>query len=129
MLDQLRHYEPLIGGLGPKFEAFFSFWAGIGLDHRYMGTCGSRFAHRNPILAGLDYRLIRRSFLQIPRIQVVPPPLMGKEKGVSDGQSVNLERIKGQNAARTNEGFPYNSFSLKIMTKTMRKTNERNGVC
>ena len=129
MIDQLRHYEPLNRGLGPKFETFFAFWTVIGLDHRYMGTCGSRFALRNRILAGLDYRLIRRSFLQIPRIQVVPPPLMGKQQGVSDGQSVNLERIKGQNAARTNEGFPYNSFSLKIMTKTMRKTNERNGVC
>ena len=107
MLDQLRHYEPLIGGLGPKFEAFFAFWAVIGLDHRYMGTCGSRFALRNRILAGLDHCLNRRSFLQIPGIQVVPPPLMGKEKGVSNGQSVNFDRIKGQNAARTNEGFPY----------------------
>ena len=43
----------------------------------------------------------------MPGILVVPPPLMGKEKGVSNGQSVNFDRIKGQNAARTNEGFPY----------------------
>jgi hypothetical protein len=129
MIDQLRHYEPLNRGLGPKFETFFAFWTVIGLDHRYMGTCGSRLALGNRILVGLDHLLNRRSYRQFPRIQVVPSPLMGKEKGVSDGQSVNLERIKGQNAARTNEGFPYNSFSLKIMTKTMRKTNERNGVC
>ena len=129
MLDQLRHYEPLIGGLGPNFEAFFAFWAGIGLDHRYMGTCGSRFALRNRILAGLDHRLNRRSFLQIPGIQVVPPPLMGKEKGVSNGQSVNFDRIKGQNAARTNEGFPYYCFNFEFMSRRMKQSNKRNGVC
>ena len=82
-----------------------------------MGTYGSRFALRNRILAGLDYRLIRRSFLQIPRIQVVPPPLMCKEKGVSNGQSVNFDRIKGENAARTNEGFPYYCFRFDFMSK------------
>ena len=72
-----------------------------------MGTCGSRFARRNRILAGLDHCLNRRSFVQMPGIQVVPPPLMGKEKGVSNGQSVNFDRIKGQNAAQTNKDFPY----------------------
>ena len=65
----------------------------------------------------------------MPGNLLVPPPLMGEEKGVSNGQSVNFDRIKGQNAARTNEGFPHNSFSLKIMSKTMRQSNERNGVC
>ena len=129
MLDQLRHYEPLNRGLGPKFETFFAFWMVIGLDHRYMGTCGSRLALGNRILVGLDHLLNRRSYLQFPRIQVVPPPLMGKEKGVSNGQSINFDRIKGQNAARTNEGFPYYCFRFDFMSKTMKQSDERNGVC
>ena len=60
---------------------------------------------------------------------VAPPPLMGKEKGVSNGQRVNFDQIKGQNAARMNKGFPYNSFSFNFMSKPMRQSDERNGVC
>ena len=60
---------------------------------------------------------------------VAPPPLMGKDIGVSNGEKVNFGQIKGQNAARTNEGFPYSSFSFNFMSKTMRQLEERNGVC
>jgi hypothetical protein len=93
-----------------------------------MGTCGSRFALRNRIQ---DYHYLnRRSFVQIPGNLVVPaPPLMGKEKGVSNGQSVNLDRIEGQNAAQKNEGYPYECFRFDFMSKTMKQSNERNGVC
>ena len=82
-----------------------------------MGTCGSRFALRNRILVGLDHCLNQRSVVQMSGILVVPPPLMCKEKGVSNGQSVNFDRIKGQNAARTNEGFPYCCFRIDFMSK------------
>lgn len=72
-----------------------------------MGTCGSRFALRNRILAGFDHYLNQRSFVQILGNLVAPAPLMGEEKGVSNGQIVHFDQIKGQNAARTNKGFPY----------------------
>ena len=94
-----------------------------------MGTCGSRFALRNRILAGLDHCLNQRSFVQMPGILVVPPPLMCEEKGVSNGQRVHFDQIKGQNAARTNEGFPYYCFNFEFMRRRMEQSNKRNGVC
>ena len=96
----------------------------IGLDHRYVGTCGSELAVQNQNLVLLDHCLNQRSVVHMSQNLVAPPPLMGKEKGVSDGKKVNFGQIKGQNAAQMNEGFPYNSFSFNFMSKTMRQSEE-----
>ena len=95
-----------------------------------MGACGSWFAQQNRNLALLDHCLNQRSAVHLARNLVAPPPpLMGKEKGVSNGQRVNFDQIQGQNAARTNEGFPCNNFSFEFMSRIMRQSDERNGVC
>ena len=59
---------------------------------------------------------------------MAPAPLMGEAKGVRNGQRVNFDQIKGQNAARTNDGFPYYCFRFDFMSKTMNQSNEPNGV-
>jgi hypothetical protein len=61
------------------------------------------------------------------RILMAPPALMGKWKGVSNGQRGNVDQIKGQKVSQTNKGFPYNSFGVDFMSKIMTQSNEQNG--
>jgi hypothetical protein len=90
-------------------------------------VCMGLLAKKN--LAPLDHYLNQTSVGHMNRILVAPPPLMGKWKGVSNGQRVNVDQIKGQKVAQTNEEFPHNSFSFEFMSKIMMQSNERNGVC
>ena len=48
----------------------------------------------------------------LSRNLMAPAPLMGEEKGVRNGQIVHFDQIKGQNAARTNDVFPYYMFPI-----------------
>jgi hypothetical protein len=63
-----------------------------------MGACGLGFAVQNQNLALLDHYLNQRSVVHMNLNLMAPPPLMGKEKGVSNGKELILikSRVKMQ---------------------------------